>query len=898
MERTSHSYRFGTAEFDEARYELRVAGLPVEVERRALEVLSYLLRHAGEVVTKEELLREVWAGRVTVEKVLPNAINKLRRALGEANAGHIFTQARLGYRLEGPVSRTAVGRQLASELNFSSGQPVAGRENFVLRQQLGKTRGSEVWLAAHAKTRETRVYKFGLDSDHLRSLKREATLLRVLQESLDDCSHFINIIDWNFENAPYFLECEYGGQSLPEWADTHLTALDIDRRIALFLQIADAVAAAHSVGVLHKDLKPANILVADEDGHPRVRLTDFGSGRLLDPDRLESLGITQLGMTVTESITSDTGSGTPLYVAPEIFAGHAPTVQSDVFALGILLYQLVAGRITQPMVSGWEQNLVDPLLQEDIRSATDGNPERRLAGAGELVSRLRRLDARREEAKLRAQQQQEAQQVREALAHTEARRPYLMALIAALAAGVVVAVMFQQSAVRARNDARAELERATAITRFVNEDLIGRSNPLVTAKGADATLRDVLLAARDRVSSRFGNQPGSEAAIRASLATLFNDIDLWPEAEAEARRALNLYEQMQRSNSDEALRTRSILVRILSRLGRSDEAGTLLATLEVQLKQSASTPQSRYLLASARSTYLIGRGDYAGAVPQLQGAIKALIEFEPDNIVLLDYLRLDLIACYSLSTQNVAARDEAEQLIAEAGRRKEDSALIIALTKLAMARALEEDHDAVELLLLEAQPIIIERLGENHSRHLRLLGELLGVAFRRGDWIKAMHYAELVHDRARAKFGDVHALTYVTLGNWGRSLHEAGKQQEAAVKLREAHAHLLEIAGTDAPQTQDVTFLLATVELELGHSDAAQTLIAGLDADALEAGRGNGMWVFGIDALRGMLLLQQGNATAARPLLESALKGMASEEDLETPSRLYANASKALKSIR
>ena len=109
MERAAFCYRFGTAEFDEARFELRVAGLPVEVERRALEVLAYLLQHAGEVVTKEELLREVWAGRVTVDKVLPNAINKLRRALGEANANCISTQARVGYRLDGPVSRTAVG---------------------------------------------------------------------------------------------------------------------------------------------------------------------------------------------------------------------------------------------------------------------------------------------------------------------------------------------------------------------------------------------------------------------------------------------------------------------------------------------------------------------------------------------------------------------------------------------------------------------------------------------------------------------------------------------------------------------------------------------------------------------------------------------------------------------
>ena len=79
----AYCWTFGNAEFDEARWQLRVAGQDVELEHKPLEVLQYLLRHAGEAVTKDELLAEVWAGRIVVEAVLTNAVGKLRRALAD-----------------------------------------------------------------------------------------------------------------------------------------------------------------------------------------------------------------------------------------------------------------------------------------------------------------------------------------------------------------------------------------------------------------------------------------------------------------------------------------------------------------------------------------------------------------------------------------------------------------------------------------------------------------------------------------------------------------------------------------------------------------------------------------------------------------------------------------------
>src|SRR5262249_54675345 len=198
--------------------------------------------------------------------------------------------------------------------------------------------GGEGWLARHLKTHEGRVYKFAREAALLATLKREASLYRLLRESLGERQDLLRILGWNFECFPFYLECEYGGPNLFEWAgeSDRLRALPREARISLFLQIADAGSAAHPVGGLHKDRKPTNVLVeTTATDILRVRVSDFGSGRLLDPERLAELGITQLGLTVTQGVARDSGSGTPLYLAPELIAGGAPSVQSDLYALGL-----------------------------------------------------------------------------------------------------------------------------------------------------------------------------------------------------------------------------------------------------------------------------------------------------------------------------------------------------------------------------------------------------------------------------------------------------------------------------------------------------------------------------------------------------------------------------------
>lgn len=271
-------YVFANVEFDEWLCRLRVDGEWVEIEPRPLRLLAELLRRVNEVLTKEELLDAVWQGRPTVDHVLANAVSKLRTALGAAGAARLATLPRVGYRFSGPVQRLPGG---GTDSAFEPGQIVIGRDGFVLDRPLGPGGHSDVWLARHAKLGQAHVFKLATDGPRLASLKREYTLYRVLSQSLGPRADMARILDANFQSPPFFLECEYGGRNLLQWADEghSLLELTLPERLAIFLQVARAVAAAHSVGVLHKELKPANVLIDGARGAWVVKLTDFGSAR-------------------------------------------------------------------------------------------------------------------------------------------------------------------------------------------------------------------------------------------------------------------------------------------------------------------------------------------------------------------------------------------------------------------------------------------------------------------------------------------------------------------------------------------------------------------------------------------------------------------------------------------
>ena len=134
------------------------------------------------------------------------------------------------------------------------------------------------------------------------------------------------------DGRPYFIMERVDGVPLTAYAAAH--DLDTDARLELLLDVCDAVAHAHRLLIVHRDLKPSNVFVAeDETGAPQVKLLDFGIAKALDEDDDEE-ALTQTGG----------GALTPAYAAPEQVAGEPVTAATDVYALGVMAYELLVGK--------------------------------------------------------------------------------------------------------------------------------------------------------------------------------------------------------------------------------------------------------------------------------------------------------------------------------------------------------------------------------------------------------------------------------------------------------------------------------------------------------------------------------------------------------------------------
>lgn len=810
-------WRFGAVSFDERHQQLTVEGQGVAVEPKPLQLLQLLLRHAGEVLTKRELIDALWPDRVVTDGVLTTAVNKLRTALRDDEALLIRTVHGYGYKLAVPVQREVLPVELPASLKLAPGTAPPLRPHWVLREKLGRGGQGEAWLAEHQKTRERQVFKFGLDEPSLNALKREVTIYRLLSESAVLKPALVRVSDWNFAEPPYFIESEWQqGGNLHHWAAAQggLGAVPLVLRLRLMADLAAAVAQAHDLGVLHKDLKPSNLFVHEnEAGEPQLRIADWGAGALTDAARLAEAGITQLGFTRVGE--PGMASGTPGYLPPEALTGQQATARGDIYALGVLLYQLWVGDLRRPLAPGWEQDVDDPLLREDIALAAHGKPEQRLGDASELARRLRFLDERR--AAL-AQQQAAAAEIaelqqaaaarearqREALARVEGRRTLLQLFAVSLLVGFGLMAWLYVQAEQARAQSLRDAEVAQAVTRFLTQDLLPGANPLRNGR-ADVTVREVLDASARELEAALSD-PAVLAATRLAIGSAYAGIGLRAPAETQLKAVLAYWQQQDAPESPAAQSARTALAELYAT--QADLPALRAVSREILSNEALAgdNPALRY-----RATLAL---HFADCYSRLRGQPECLRKMQ----TLLDTARAELgqghpdVARIALSYAGLLSQQgqaaEALMLAREAMAQWQaavgpDDPLLLARSQdygliLIQAGAAEEALDYYGTL--RARLVGIH--GESHP-DVQLIDQNTAVALlklkRPGE---ALPVALALHEVRLKQFGAEDSFSRAMQGVAARALIDLGRKPEAERILEPLVALDLAVDGPDSSTTR------------------------------------------------------------------------------------------------
>src|ERR671930_2642984 len=222
--------------------------------------------------------------------------------------------------------------------------------------------------------------RFAEDAEFVERLRREASAAAGLQHP-----NVVGVYDRGEWAGTYYIAMEYlEGRSLKRLIAEE-APLEPERAIDLALQILKAARFAHKRGIIHRDLKPHNVIVDSED---RLKVTDFGIARAGASD-----------MTETGSIL-----GTAQYLSPEQAQGHAVSAASDLYAVGIVLYEMLTGRVPfegesavtialkqvseRPTPPSVYNSAVTPELEAVVMRSLEKEPSRRFQDADEFISAL------------------------------------------------------------------------------------------------------------------------------------------------------------------------------------------------------------------------------------------------------------------------------------------------------------------------------------------------------------------------------------------------------------------------------------------------------------------------------------------------------------------------------
>jgi eukaryotic-like serine/threonine-protein kinase len=716
----------------------------------------------------------------------------------------------------------------------SGGGGRAGEEvgAYRLQREIGRGGMGVVYVAERAdqeykKTVAVKVLKRGLDTDEvIGRFRAERQILAGLEHP--NIARLIEGGTTTADHLPYFVLEHVEGRPIDVYCDEE--ELDLEDRLRLFLVVCAAVAAAHRNLVVHRDLKPSNILVTAE-GIPK--LLDFGIAKLLGPPEADA-PITRQGRFLL----------TPEYASPEQVAGHPVNTTTDVYSLGVLLFQLVAGRRPFEFPEPDLAEVGRRLREEDTPKPSSLVPRplaRRLAGdLDDIVGMALRKEPDRRYGSVEAL----AEDVRRHLAGLPvAARPDAFGYrtgkflrrhrvgVAAAATILALVVGFAAVATVLMTEAVRERERSERLTGFLTEML--RSPDPERANGEEVTVLQVLERSRAQLLGGFEEDPQLDGDLHHTLADLYVGLGEYERARPLAEKALAIRREVHGERSLSVAETLHVLAEIDLHTQSADASQARVEqALEIQRELGGREEDSYVHALNNLAVSRQDQHDYAAAEP-LHREVLALKEarYAPDdpeiaatlhNLAIVLHEQGDPVQAIPLFERALSIR-----------RRGDVPDEAVATTLNSFAASLEEVEEVERAVELYEEALAIRRriYPERHPRLAFSLNNLALARLRAGQLAEAEALMVEALDLVPPGVG----VRGIMLRNRAEVELAQGRIADAEDTVRDALTILREQRIPQAWRIADAESLLGTLLDRSGRAGDAESLLLGAYPVIVEA---------------------------------------------------------------